>query len=106
MKVTKAMKLARTARKTIEAALTFCTTPVLRELCFTPSAFIGNADINAAIADMAAAIKRGASVAQATEQALNNLFRLADWRACDYAVSANIEVSAIADPDVKWGQII
>ena len=106
MKATKAISLARRARKNIDVALTFCATPVLRELHCTPRAFVGVADIDAAVADMAVAIKRGASVAQATEQALNNLFRLADWRACDYAVSANIEVSAIADPDVKWGQII
>ena len=106
MKKNKAIRLARRARKTINVALTFCATPVLRELHCTPRAFVGNADVDAAIADMAVAIKRGASVAQATEQALNRLFALADWRACDYAHDANIEVSAIADPDAKWGQII
>ena len=106
MKTAKAMRLARRARKTIKVALTFCTTPILREMSYTPSAFIGVADVDAAIADMAVAIRRGMSVAQATEQAINRLFRLADWRACDYAHDANIEVSAIADPDVKWGQII
>ena len=106
MKVTKAISLARRARKNIEVALTFCATPILHEIHYTPKAFIGNADINAAIADMAVAIKRGMSVAQATEQAIRRLFELADWRACDYAYNEGIEVSAIADPDVKWGQII
>ena len=106
MKVTKAISLARRARKNIEVALTFCATPVLRELNCTPRAFVGVADIDAAVADMAVAIKRGASVAQATEQALNNIFKLADWRAWDYASHEGIEVGAIADHDVKWGQII
>ena len=106
MKTTKARKLARRARKNIISVLTFCTTPVLYELHHTPAAFIDSADIDAAVADMAAAIRRGESVAQATEQAIEHLFKLADWRAWDYACDQGIWVSAIADPDVRWGQII
>ena len=106
MKATKAISLARRARKNIDVALTFCATPILREMHYTPRAFIGVADIDAVIADKAVAIKRGMSVAQATEQAINHLFMLADWRACDYAYNEGIEVGAIADPDVKWGRII